>query len=115
VPYNPFIFSNRPNTYFSRGTEVHLIDQEPTELVNKTLFGTFQDRSNLLSQLFYRANNNMPFAIHIPTDWQYPAEKANITAAYPNFLYWASSNGAQNKNWYQDLPGNTVKAKIYTK
>ncbi|PIQ33724.1 MAG: hypothetical protein COW63_04890, partial [Bacteroidetes bacterium CG18_big_fil_WC_8_21_14_2_50_41_14] len=41
VPYNPFIIVNK-----DRGTEVHLAGNQPTDLANTSLFGTWGDDSN---------------------------------------------------------------------
>jgi LruC domain-containing protein len=95
VPFNPFIFTNHDRT-----REVHLVDNKPTSAANVALFGKEQDKSVPASGSYYKSKNNMPFALHFASNWQYPIEKANITAAYKRFAPWAQSLGTTDKNWY---------------
>ncbi|MHC4377025.1 MAG: LruC domain-containing protein [Planctomycetota bacterium] len=42
-----------------------------------------------------------PWAVEIPMDWRFPLEQVAIWNGYPQFLTWASSEGAEAANWYQ--------------
>jgi LruC domain-containing protein len=83
----------------------------PTNLVNSNLFGTGQDDSN--SGIYYKSKNNLPWALDIPTDFDYDIEKADITQTYLKFSQWVQSNGTQYQDWYLDKPGYRNTSNIY--
>ncbi|MBP6609766.1 MAG: LruC domain-containing protein [Paludibacter sp.] len=109
-PYNPFIVINE-----ERGKEVHLPGGEPTSLVDKSLFGTADDNTNLATQKYYMSDKYLPWAINIPTQFAYPAEKQDITKAYLVFNNWAKSQGFNYMDWYQDKSGYRDNSKIFIK
>ncbi|MGB0432142.1 MAG: LruC domain-containing protein, partial [Bacteroidia bacterium] len=108
APYNPFIFSNG-----TRGREIHLVDFEPTDLADFTLFGTESDVSDPTIDRYYQNKNNMPWALHTPTTFTYPSESINIHVCYPFFDDWAQSEGRSNQDWYYDLPGHRVNTNLF--
>ncbi len=108
-PYNPFLIANR-----DRGREVHLPDYPPTGLADRDLFGTGHDNSHFGHQRFYETENNLPWALLIPTTWLHPVEKTQITAAYNHFAQWAESEGEEYQNWYLDEDDNLNMDNIWT-
>jgi len=94
-PYNPFIFST-----IQRGKETHLVDLPPTDLADPKLFGTQDDASDPSKKSYYSTPGNLPWALDIPSNWQYPSEKQDITNAYGQFKAWAESKGTVNTSWY---------------
>jgi LruC domain-containing protein len=96
-PFNPFIFISD-----SRGKEVHLIDNLPTDKADKSLLGTANDKSDVAAGRYYRSTQNLPFAIDISYKFDHPVEKAVITKAYLKFFAWASSGGMNYQDWYKD-------------
>jgi len=107
-PYNAFIFIDH-----ERGKEVHLIDHEPTSKVDETYFGTLNDDSDPAAGRYYVTENNLPWAIEIPEDFEYPIEKADILTAYLKFADWATSGGTSFEDWYLDEPGYRNNTNIY--
>jgi LruC domain-containing protein len=107
-PYNPFIFVNQ-----SRGKEVHLKDQPPTELVDPSYFGTANDGSIPAQNLYYRSTTALPWAMEIPVNFDYPVENADIVTTYLHFAAWAQSSGASYPDWYLNLTGYRNAANIY--
>ena len=107
-PYNPFIFINR-----TRGREVHLIDHEPTDLADKSLFKTKDDNSILPAGHYYKTVNHLPFAIDVIDPFDYVTEKTNITSGHLYFRSWALSNGNTYRDWYKPMPGYRNYAYIY--
>ena len=103
---NPFLIINK-----DRSKEIHLLGMSPTNLVNSNLFGTGQDDSN--SGIYYKSKNNLPWALDIPTDFDYDIEKADITQTYLKFSQWVQSNGTQYQDWYLDKPGYRNTSNIY--
>ncbi len=98
-PYNPFIFTN-----LRRGHEIHLPGMPPTDLVDESLIGTFDDSTNPLTGRFYKTHLNLPWAIHVIEEFDYPTEKAEITDGHLRMGDWAQSNGNQYPDWFKDKP-----------
>jgi LruC domain-containing protein len=96
-PYNPFIVVNVNG---SRGREVHMPNYKPTDLADVRQLGTANDRSAPLLNRYYVSDNEMPFAILIPGNFDYPEESVSITTYYPRFLEWAKSFGVKYPDWY---------------
>ena len=107
-PYNPFIFVNQ-----DRGKEVHLKDHPPTELANPVYFGSEDDGSDPALGHYYRSKTNLPWAMEVPIDFEYPIEKADIVQTYLHFAAWAQSSGAQYPDWYMNKPGYRNASNIY--
>ena len=110
APYNPFIVAGG-----TRGKEIHLAASEPTDLADKSKFGTGDDDSNLAAQKYYMSDGNLPWAINIPVQFAYPAEQQNITKAFLLFNKWAESKGTSNTDWYMDKAGYRDTSKLYKK
>ncbi len=107
--FNPFIFIDQ-----SREMEVHLPGYEPTDLADITLLGTGEDAGNQGPEHLYKTQNNLPWAINIPEELDYPIEKVDITGVYHHFAEWAESEGTVYQDWYKDLPGYRNNSLIYT-
>jgi len=107
-PYNPFIFSNK-----IRSQEIHLADKMPTDLANTEQFGMYDDDSNPATGKYYRTSTNLPWAIHLTEEFDYPKEKAAIIDAYNFFSDWAQSGGVDNPDWYSDAPGFRNSTNIF--
>jgi len=107
-PYNPFIIVNQ-----ERGREVHLPNYTPTSLADNALFGTSLDDSNPAIGKYYKTQYNLPWAIDIPTVFDYPVEKALIVNAHLHFAEWAESSGSQFNDWYLDNSGYRNDGNIF--
>ena len=97
-PYNPFIIANtevHDITY-----EIHLCDYPPTSRADETVFGTMDDDSDLPAGRTYRTATNLPWAVHLSSEWKYPSENSVITDAYYYFDEWAGSGGVEHPDWY---------------
>lgn len=99
-PFNPFIIKDG-----MREIEIHLPDYIPTSLVNQVFFGTVDDDTQPGLGKYYETPTNLPWAINIPAEFNYPFEYTDITLAYNHFASWAESGGLTNLDWYFDLPG----------
>tara|TARA_R110002050_G_scaffold48780_1_gene113269 strand:+ start:41163 stop:42620 length:1458 start_codon:yes stop_codon:yes gene_type:complete len=99
--------------YKQRDQEIHMVNRQPTDLVNLSLFGTEDDDSDPASGQYYKTANNHPWAIFVGESFDYPEEKVDIVQAYLNFANWAQSNGASSKSWYKDESGNRQQANIF--
>jgi LruC domain-containing protein/uncharacterized repeat protein (TIGR01451 family) len=106
--FNPFLIVNQ-----NRGVEVHLPNYQPTDLVDESLFGTANDDSDPTSEKYYKTENNLPWVVNIYESFDYPVEKANITATHLKFVDWATSGGNSFADWYKDLSGYRNSGNIY--
>ena len=120
APYDPFIFNSfeakrsalgEANTVVSisaraKGLEVHLPGKQPTSRADTALFGTQQDGSKWADGTYansYLSNGKgLPWALDIPSDWDYPIERLDILKVYPGILEWAVSGGASSADWYRE-------------
>ncbi len=110
APYNPFLVAGGV-----RGKEIHLPASEPTDLVDTSLFGTGDDNTNLALKKYYMSDNNLPWAFNLPIQFDYPAEKQDVTKTYLNFNTWAESKGSNSKDWYVDKSGYRDNVRVYKK
>lgn len=107
-PYNPFIIVNGRRDY-----EVHLPGKSPTDLANESTFGTEDDMSILGTGSTYKTSQNHPWALHLPSTWNYPREQADISLTHLKFNDWASSGGTQFTDWMQPKGGYRHEPFIY--
>ena len=108
APYNYFIF--RTNT---RGHEIHSLNKAPTSLANTALFSTIDDISNIGTAQYYKTSTNLPWAIDVPSEIDYPSEKNDIVTVFSNFADWAQSGGSIKSDWYSDLSGYRNNSLIF--
>lgn len=108
APFNPFLIVNK-----ERGREVHLPGNVPTNLYDPAWFGQWFDDSNPATAKYYQSETNLPWAIDLPTKFDYPIEKVEITSAYLNFGDWAESGGLLFEDWYENLAGYRNSELIY--
>ncbi len=109
APYNPFLVIDRV-----RGQEVHLAGQEPSDLMDVALFGTWADDSNPASGKYYQTSNNLPWALDIPVSFDYPVEQVQIINAYNHFVEWAETAGVSYPDWYTNASGYRNASNIYS-
>jgi len=109
--FNPFLISDK-----RRGYEVHLPSFPPTDLADKTLFGTNSDASNSTTGTYYVTKNNYPFALNFADAFSYPVETISISQAYSHFSDWTLSGGKSYTDWYKNTGfGYRVNTNIYNK
>jgi len=106
--FNPFLIVNKV-----RGHEVHLPNYPPTDLADVTLFGMWEDDSDPLTGKYYLTENNLPWAISIYEQFDYPREKQDITWVHLKFAEWARSGGVLFPDWYKNLQGYRNESGIY--
>ncbi|MES2830249.1 MAG: LruC domain-containing protein [Bacteroidota bacterium] len=111
VPFNPFLIVN-----LKRGTEIHLPNNVPTDKVTSSMFGTFDDNSNVSTGRYYLSKEGSPWGLSFVDSFSYPTEGKSITQAYLHFNEWVTSNGASFKDWYVNTgSGYRNSGLIYTK
>lgn len=107
-PFNPFIIKDG-----DRSVEVHLPDYIPTSLADPDYFGTLDDNTVPAENRYYKTATDLPWAINIPANFEYPVEYVDILLAYNHFAEWAQSGGTSYPDWYKDLPGYRNNSNIY--
>jgi len=107
-PYNPFLIADENRNY-----EIHLPDYLPSDLLDTDLFGTMADDSKPDENRYFRTTKNLPWAINVFYEFDYPIEKIQISQAYLKFSEWAESNGTIYQDWYKDLSGYRNNDYIY--
>ncbi|MFY0674300.1 MAG: LruC domain-containing protein [Bacteroidia bacterium] len=110
APFNPFIFINA-----DRGRELHLVDYEPTDLVNTQYFGSAHDATVPSLDRYYKTTNNLAWGINIVHEFRQPLEKQPINTAYNHFNTWAISGGSNFKDWYKDNAGYRNTNRLFIK
>jgi hypothetical protein len=93
-PYNPLLYIKQ-----NRGREVHLAGYQPTELADSSFFSTADDVSVPGTAATYKDIDGMPFAMLLPSSWEWPIEFVDITNSFPYLRPWAESNGVNNTDW----------------
>lgn len=96
--YNAFIF----NYVGSSRREVHAVGKSPTALADMTVFGTADDGSDISTGKYYVTKKGLPFALTIPTSFDYIMENADISKAYLHFAEWTESGGKSFTDWYSN-------------
>lgn len=96
ISLNPYLIVNQ-----ERGKEVHLANKVPTSKASPAYFGTLQDNTNIGTGFYYKSkDNNLPWALDIPTTIPYMREKIDFITGYLYFAEWAESEGSDHANWY---------------
>ncbi|KZN34851.1 hypothetical protein N480_19860 [Pseudoalteromonas luteoviolacea S2607] len=83
-----------------RTIEVHMADYPPTDLFDQTRFGKVDDTSDANSNRYFRTADNLPWALTVSEEWNYPREYIDVLWAYPEYETWVESSGEQAQNWY---------------
>lgn len=106
--WNPYLMVNRV-----LGHEIHLPGFPPTVHANVSLFGMDDDSTDPGNNRYYKTTNNLPWALNLPINWEYPIERKQITFAYLAFAPWAESGGSTYLNWYELVSDQINADNIY--
>ncbi|WP_417536697.1 LruC domain-containing protein [Methylophaga sp.] len=94
APFDPFIYVHET------GYEIHLAGKKP-------VLGNSRNRLDGADS--FRDQNNFPFAMIIPDDFEPPLAAIDIGLAYPSFVEYVTSEGASQKDWYRRGDAKKVK------
>lgn len=106
----PFIYrTNDDDLTPGLRKEVHLPFEAPTAKADTKFFGTSDDKSDPASGRYYVRAESYPFAFFLSGATEVDLsklldpvnEKTPIDKLYPAYMGWASSNGADNADWYK--------------
>lgn len=90
-----------------RGREIHFADYPPTDLFDQSQFGRKDDTSNADTGRYFRNEDNLPWALKIPTQWRYPQEYIDVIWAYPDYETWVESSGTDATDWFSSSDRDT--------
>lgn len=87
-----------------RTSEIHMPGYAPTAsgIIGKGSFLPSDPYKFFVTEGDQLKNNYMMWALVIPGEFRYPAETNDIRGVYEYFMTWASSNGAEHTEWYQE-------------
>jgi LruC domain-containing protein len=108
APYNPLLIKN-----LNLSVGIHPAGKLPTSLVNIALFGTSSDNSKIASGRYYKAANNLPWALNLPVAFEYTTGKNPIIEGYTYFPDWAQSAGVQYTDWFTNKSGYRHSPRIF--
>jgi LruC domain-containing protein len=107
-PFDPFIFATEGryhgdifDNHPGRSLEIHLVDKAPTEKFNPQFFGLGDDDSKPIEGRYFRNSNNLPWALEVNQQWQWPTERKPLLLAYPHFKKFVETNGQEKSNWHE--------------
>lgn len=83
-----------------RAREIHFADYPPTDLFDASQFGKRDDTSSAQDGRYFRNANNLPWALKIPAQWNYPREYIDVLWAYPDYETWVESSGSEVTDWF---------------
>ena len=107
-PYDAFLIRGG-----DRDHEIHMAGFPPTEKANMDVFNTKADASDAATGQWYVDANNLPWALHLPSEFQYPRERTRIDEVYTNFVEWAVFGGTAEDGWWRPGDGNIDEGKAY--
>lgn len=117
-PINSGILGSQPFDFFmvvdqDRSKEVHLKGKPNVSPSVTANFGQGDDASDPSSNQFYQTASGLPWALNISEKIPHPIENADFSNAYPLFSSWAESDGQENIDWFQDLPGHRQNTLLF--
>jgi LruC domain-containing protein len=83
----------------------------PTDWFNFDRFGKADDTSDESEERYFRTQENLPWAIKISDEWNYPREYIDVLWAYPDYESWVESSGTESIDWYKT---STRKTHFYS-
>lgn len=107
---NPYIIVNQ-----NRDVEVHLPDRMPSSLASEKLFGSGKDKTSNEKGIYYKTENNLPFAIQLDKSVPHMQEKIDILEGYTRFAEWAKSGGKEYQDWYSNPEYRNEKVLFFIK
>lgn len=83
----------------NKRSEIHLLGFSATQKADKSKFG--QGSDNSMGGVTYRSNDNLIWALAIPSSSCYSLEWQRITSVFSQFETWVLSAGKSNEDWYK--------------
>lgn len=102
---NAFIVVNqRSSGTFTRDREIHMPGYKPSQfaVVSGNTFLASDPYRYFVTKGDGVKDNYMMWALCIPGEFRYPAERNDIRDAYTYFNTWAASGGAEHMFWYKE-------------
>ena len=107
VKIKPFIYRDVDG----KRLEIHIAQEAPTNVADRSFFGTEDDASQLDKNIFYVRSGNYPFGIFLKGATESDMTKLfnaenekraiDKDEVYPKYKSWVESNGKKDKDWYK--------------
>jgi LruC domain-containing protein len=69
--------------------------------VTSSLFNSGDDQTIESQNVYYMGQNELPWALDFPEEWDYMIERNDISQGYHYFIPWLESSGKQHTDWFQ--------------
>ena len=108
VPSGTFVNTETSTNVVTGKSAIYIVSEDMTELqfLSSIYISNYSMNGN---QVHIPNAGEAPFAIIMPGDFDYPAERISIVDAYPAFSSWSS-----NANNYGNWPESIVESNTYT-
>jgi hypothetical protein len=107
VPSGTFVNTETSTDVVTGKSAIYIVSEDMTELqfLSSIYISNYSMNGN---QVHIPNAGEAPFAIIMPGDFNYPAERISIVDAYPAFNNWV-----HNANEFSEWPNSYVESKIY--
>ena len=107
VPSGTFVNTETSTNVVTGKSAIYIVSEDMTELqfLSSIYISNYSMNGN---QVHIPNAGEAPFAIIMPGDFDYPAERISIVNAYPAFNNWV-----HNANEFSEWPNSYVESKIY--
>ena len=97
--------TNRQNFFIkvSRGKEIHMKGYAPTSAYKAEYDELVANDATLDKAVFYSNTNGSTWGVKMPVGARHAYETVPFKVAYTGFADWVNTNGASNKNWYENF------------
>lgn len=90
-----------------RHHEIHFAGYPPTDLFNQSRFGKQADTSDPTIGRYFKSADDLPWALKLNSNWNYPKEYIDVLWAYPAYESWVESAGTESTDWYMSTERET--------
>ncbi|MBE5695399.1 MAG: DUF4842 domain-containing protein [Bacteroides sp.] len=104
--------TNRQNFFIkvSSGKEIHMKGYKPTSAYKAEYDELVANDATLDKAVYYSNTNGSTWGVKMPVGARHAYETVPFKVAYTGFADWVNTNGASNKNWYENFDaGKTVR------
>jgi len=97
--------TNRQNFFIkvSSGKEIHMKGYAPTSAYKAKYDELVANDATLDKAVYYSNTNGSTWGVKMPVGARHAYESVPFKVAYTGFADWVNTNGASNKNWYENF------------
>ena len=97
--------TNRQNFFIkvSSGKEIHMKGYKPTSAYKAEYDELVANDATLDKAVYYSNTSGSTWGVKMPVGARHAYETVPFKVAYTGFADWVNTNGASNKNWYENF------------